>query len=629
MTMLAKKLLVTAMAVTVLLGGCASSETPPADAPSTPVTTPAETPATEDVLPDVSWEENDRITDAADAVTVTLADDGSVSDGDGVTAENNVILIQQGGTYRLTGALTDGQLRVEAADTVHLLLDGVSVHSETSAPLYVKKADKVILTLVDGTENTFSDSVSLAFDDAEKEEPSAAVFSKADLTINGGGKLTVNASFRDGIVSRDGLKIADGVVNVSAADDALMGRDYVLIGGGTLTLQADGDGIKSTNDAGTDVGFVMVEGGTLNVVSGADGIQSESSLTVLDGDVTVTAGGGWEAASPHAEEFFGWGQEEETTDDETVGKGLKAQTALTVSGGNVVVNAADDALHANGNIAIKGGETDASSGDDGVHADGEIRITDGTLTVSTCYEGLEAARITLDGGDVSLTASDDGINASSGTSSGRNPMASDGSSLVINGGTLYVDAKGDGIDSNGTIHMTGGNVAVLGPSDGANGTLDFAESFTVTGGSLTAVGSTGMAQTPSVSGQNSIAWAGFSAGDGDTFTVTDAEGNVLASLAVSRNVSWAYVTSSSLKTGDEVTVSCGDDSQTIVLDEGVNQIGDASTGGFGGGRPGGDFTPPDGDFTPQRPDGMPSDFPDGDFTPPAGRYPFSDEERSF
>jgi len=576
-------------AACLLFAGCSGETSDDADVqtPPTTLTSPTDPIGVEDISVDASWDDDDTATASDNAVVVTLSDSGSTASGDGVMIDGSVITFTAGGCYRLSGSLSDGQLRVESTDneTVQIILDGVTVHGEQSAPLFVRKADKVVLTLADGTTNTFSDSASLIFEDTVDEEPSAAVFSKSDLTINGSGALTVDASFRDGIVSRDGLKIADGVIAVNAVDDAVMGRDYVLIGGGELTLRADGDGIKSTNDASEEVGFVMIENGTIAIVSGSDGIQSTSSLTVTDGMIHLVSGGGSAAGTAtNSRDDFGWGGYYEATETASVGKGLKAGTVLTVCGGAVDIDAADDALHANRGVIVSGGDVKAAAGDDGVHADEELLISDGTLTVTACYEGLEAGLITLDGGTVSVTSSDDGINASTGTSSGWDPMASDSSSFVINGGTLYVNAGGDGLDSNGTIQMNGGHVSVVGPLGSGNGTLDFASSFRIDGGTLIAVGTTGMAQTPSANRQNSVVWGGFYAENGDRFVVTDQNGNELAGLTATHAVNWAYYTSSDLTAGETYTLTCGSASETLTIENGANTIGNA--GGMGGGRPG-------------------------------------------
>lgn len=581
--------------IAVLLCSCSALESSQGDettSTTVPTTLTTQSP---------KWEEDDLEGDSEALQTrITLADNKTSVNGTGADVSGNVVTVSKAGVYQLSGSLSDGQICVDCPDkgTVQLILDGVSVKSQTTAPLFVKTCGKVILTLAADSHNVFADGDDFVYEDVENQEPSATVFSKSDLTINGDGSLEVTAVFNDGIVSRDGLKIVNGTIAVNAADDAVMGRDYVLVGGGDITLNADGDGLKSTNDNDESVGYVTMEGGKITVTSGKDGIQAKSALTIQGGELAVTAGGGSQNGTANTDFDYGWGQN--SVDTSSDGKGLKAGTVLTIMGGTVRIDAADDALHSNRAIEINGGEIEAAAGDDGCHADESLTISSGTLTVTKSYEGLEAATITVNGGDVSVTASDDGVNASNGNSetSGdrgmQNMFASDGSKLYIHGGALYIDAKGDGLDSNGDVEMSGGKVCVIGPSNGANGTFDCNGSFNITGGTLVGIGSSGMAQAPTSNTMNSILWNGFTMYDADDLIVTTADGTVLVESEALRNASWLYVTCAELITGEDVTVQCGTQSKTFTIVEGGNTegfVGGGFGGGFDMGRPG---RPPEG-----------------------------------
>ena len=610
-------LAVSVMLTAVLLTSCGNDTTPSEPLDDTTVTTvPSVTDPTPTVPLSGMWQADDTTpADTSGATVIRLEDRDTAINGEGAEASSAGVTVTKGGVYVVSGQLTDGQLRVDVNDgqTVYMVLDGVTVHSNQTAPLFVRRAEKVVITLADGSENRFSDSAEAVFEDAENEEPSGAVFSKSDLTINGNGSLTVEAAFRDGIVSRDGLKIAGGKLAVTAADDALMGRDYVLVGGGDLTLRAAGDGIKSTNDASAEVGFVEISGGTLTVESEKDGVQAESSLSVSDGVLKVVSGGGSQkgTANDRFDSMFGMN----SVDSSSTGKALKAGTQLAISGGTLTLDAADDALHSNDTLIVSGGAVTASAGDDGVHADTALTVSGGSLEILTCYEGLEAATITVEGGNTRITASDDGVNASSGSSDttgdygpmggrggmGGDPFASDDSKFYIRGGKLFVDAEGDGLDSNGSISMTGGEVTVIGPSNSGNGTFDFASSFDITGGSLIAIGSSGMAQTPTSDTLCSIVWGGCTLQTGESFSVTAEDGTVIASVESTRTANWAYVLSPALKEGESYTLTDGYESRTITHTGGMYQIGyggqmggqmggGGPMGGHGGmGRPGGFF----------------------------------------
>lgn len=184
-------------------------------------------------------------------------------------------------------------------------------------------------------------------------------------------------------------------------------------------------------------------------------------------------------------------------------KGIKSKNEIYITSGNITIYSHDDGLHSTygetlengttglGNIYITGGNLSITSDDDGIHADNNIDITGGYIKVLKSYEGLEANIITINGGVSEIYASDDGLNA---TKIKETPY------IYFKSGTIYINADGDGIDSNGNIEMTGGNVIAIGPSNGGNGVLDFDNKFTFTGGNLLCIGCSGMNQAPTGNG---------------------------------------------------------------------------------------------------------------------------------
>ena len=143
---------------------------------------------------------------------------------------------------------------------------------------------------------------------------------------------------------------------------------------------------------------------------------------------------------------------------------------------------ADDALHSNGNITIGGGTFNISSGDDGIHADTILTINNGEINITTSAEGLEANGVEINGGVISLRAYNDGINACDNSATGTTPYIS------ISDGSITSNADGDGIDSNGTVSMSGGTLVVFGPTSNRDGALDYDISFAMCGGTLIALG---------------------------------------------------------------------------------------------------------------------------------------------
>ena len=515
----------------------------------------------------------------ADTAYIELAGDAITFEGEGVTVDGSVATITSAGTYHISGTLNDGQIIVDTQDeeTVYLILDGVDITCSTSAPIYVSDAEKTVITLADGSENTVTDGTSYVFEDAESDEPNAAVFSHDDLTINGGGSLTVNANYNNGITSKDDLKITGGTITVNAVNDGIKGRDSIAVLDGTITVNAGGDGLQANNDEDAEEGYVVIEGGALSITAGLDGIQAQTSLTVSGGEITIITGGGSVSSSGSA--WGGRGMEGNPNEITESAKGLKAGTDLTIMDGVIQIDSLDDALHSNDSITIDGGDILLASGDDGIHADVALTINGGDLNITQSYEGLESVVITINDGTIHLTASDDGINASSGNGGGEagaQPVRGQGPGglesgdnyLYINGGYIFVDANGDGIDANGPIEMTAGTVIVNGPTNDGNGPLDYLGTFNITGGYLVAVGSSGMAQAPSTtSTQYSVMYNYASAQAAGTIVHIETEsGQDVLTFVPTKTYQSVVLSSPELENGETYVVYSGGSSSGTVTD---------------------------------------------------------------
>ncbi|MBP5224892.1 MAG: carbohydrate-binding domain-containing protein, partial [Lachnospiraceae bacterium] len=222
-------------------------------------------------------------------IEIVLKDNATEATGKGVVVTGNTVLINEKGAYMLSGTLTDGRILVDvpAADDVILYLNNVDITSKTSAPIYVRSADKAVISLMPGTDNKLTDTISSADSGTAL---TAALFSKPDRTLNGTGTLTVYANAKDGMTSKDDLKLMEGEVEIHAKDDGVVGNDSFVMRGGTLNIEAGGDGVKSSKEE-AGKGFVFIGGGTLNVRAAGDGIDAATSIRVSDGNVNVIAGG--------------------------------------------------------------------------------------------------------------------------------------------------------------------------------------------------------------------------------------------------------------------------------------------------------------------------------------------------
>lgn len=557
----------------------------------------------------VVYAEDDDYTDWHDEDPVKVELTGTDADFASSAAlifEDNVLTIKAGGTYVVTGNLAEGQIVVDSEDkkTVRLVLNGVEIHSADSSAIYIKDAEKAVISLEENTENIISDGSQYVFEDSSEDEPDAAIFSTSDLTVNGSGKLAVTGNYNDGIASKDELKVTGGTIQVTAEDDGLKGRDLVAVKAGTFTIEAGGDGIKSTNDEDADKGTIVLEGGEYAITSGNDGIQAETSLLITDGSYRITAGGGSpETIETAGDTMPGTAQEApvETTDEESVStKGIKAGSSIEASGGAFVIDSLDDSLHSNGDLTVSGGEWEIATGDDGVHADALLSINDGMLTVAKSYEGIEGNQITIEGGTIQLTAVDDGINVSGGNAVAPGEVqpteeAAETATeteqvletlLTINGGVISVDAAGDGIDSNGSIEMNGGTMIVNGPTENMNGSLDYDVDFNVTGGLVIAAGSSGMSQAASAeSAQASVVMTyPETQAAGTIVHLQDSVGNTLATFAPAKDYQAIFISSPDLVLDSVYTLSSGGTS----AEEQTNGL--YADGGYEGGTKVIDFT---------------------------------------
>lgn len=535
--------------------------------------------------------------DEAESIAIILAGSSASCDSSAVVISGNTVTITEEGTYILSGSL-EGMIIVDASDKdkVQLVLKNAEITNETNAAIYAKAADKLFLTLAEGTQNSLSSGGYTALDDNNID---GVVFSKCDLTINGSGSLTARADEGNGIVTKDDLVIAGGNLTVNAPKGhGLEGKDSVRVAQGQLSIVAGKDGIHSENNDKEDKGYVYVAGGQFSINSDGDGISAGYCMQIDDGSLSIVAGGGSTNHTVAKKE-----------DGSTVSaKGLKAEGGLVINGGTIVADCQDDTVHAGGNLTVNGGTLQLATGDDGLHSDETTTVAGGSVNITDGYEGIEGNNVVISGGEIHLNVTDDGINAAGGNDrSGFGGFFGDGerfgggnstdSTVTISGGLIYVKAAGDGIDSNGKLIVTGGETYVSGPENGANGAIDYEQSGQITGGILVAVGNSQMAMNfGDTSTQGSIMISVANCQAGDTVVLKDAQGNELVSYTAESSFNSVVVSCPELVQGGTYTLKAGNNETEITLDSliygnGMGGFGGPrGMGGFGGhGGQGGDF----------------------------------------
>lgn len=420
----------------------------------------------------------------ANATLVTLTDSSTTAKGKytGYEIDGTDVSITAAGTYVFSGDCDNGSITVKKGVTgVTIVLNGLTLTNDDSAAITLNKTAEASLIAAAGTTNTVADT-----EGSSDENAAVKVKSGASLSIGGTGTLTVDGNVKNGIKGAADavITVAEVKLNINAADDGLSCDDELNITGGTLSITAGGDAVKASPDTGdtenpdtTSLGNVTISGGTLTLNATEDGIQADGDLTISGGTFLVKTNGGHTTA---------------LTDDSASCKGFKAGGALTVTGGMLTVDSADDALHAGTDVTISGGTLTLATGDDGVHADNDLVIgTKGASSTSTprinitaSYEGLEGTTVTVYSGDIDVVASDDGVNAANSTLGER----SDKYAISIAGGDLYIDAGSDGLDSNNDITITGGKVEVYGADAMMDAAIDYDGTFTLSGGTLFGAG---------------------------------------------------------------------------------------------------------------------------------------------
>ena len=534
-----KRIAMPLLSISLLLSGCQNTDA--ASSSSTPASADTEPVSVIDTSALFSDRDLDGSYDESAAIPIQLTGETAACASDAVSIDGARITLLDEGTYLVSGTLTDGQIVEDAddSDKVQIVLAGADITCTDSAAIYSKNADKVFLTLADGTENTLINGGSYA--DIDENNIDSVVFSKTDLTLNGSGSLTIDAQAGHGVVSKDELTITGGSYTVTAAGHGMAGKDSLAVAGGTFTITSGKDGLHAENADDSSLGFLYVADGEFTIAAQGDAVSASGALQADGGTFDLTTGegsasvtmstgdsfgpggmgegpGGQNGARPHGGPSVESGTpperpdsgdngqspefptqpagEEPAFDAETVEvtdtaedtvsqKGVKAEGTLTINGGTWTMDTVDDCINSGGALVVTGGTFTLSSGDDAVHSDDAVTIRAGEFSIPYCYEGVEGLSVTVEDGTFEITAYDDGFNAAGGADSsgfgGRgDPFAASADSFItINGGTITIVANGDCLDSNGDLTINSGTLDLTCNGNG-NTALDCSGSYTNT-----------------------------------------------------------------------------------------------------------------------------------------------------
>ena len=485
---------------------------------------------------DLTW-------DSSGEKTIDLANPTAT---DGVSVENGTITITSGGTYRITGEYS-GQVKIEATktDTVRLVLDNAKITNSTGAAINVVSAAEAIIYTAAGTTNTVADEAN--YTATSDDDPDAAIYSTANLTLTGEGSLSVEGAYEEGIHTTGGLVIASGTLEVNAANTGIKGKDYVDITGGIVNVTAAQDGIKSTNTDDESMGFTRLSAGSVTVSAGDDGLKAPHTLEISGGTLNI----------------------------EKSNEGIEAQY-INILDGDVTVNSTDDGI----NASLKDSSSDTSSD-----------TTSGTATTGQQTQQNQNGQVQqapAGGG-----AAPGGSQGSTGQNQNMPQPPTDGTmpgggggtfevvdaAINISGGTVTVNAEGDGIDSNGTATFSGGTVTVNGPAAGGNNALDSNGDLLLNGGTVTAGSTADMFEAPSSASTSGYLKITDSSAltQGSTVQVTDSSGTVVANYKITMSgVQLVLVSNKNIVKGQSYTVSVTSgsvDAASTIAASGASELG--------------------------------------------------------
>lgn len=328
--------------------------------------------------------DSDPSYDESKAVAITLSGTSATAGNDSVKIDGTTVTITDEGIYEINGTLSDGQIIVNAedADKIQLVLNGVTIKNDDSACILCKNADKVFITLADGTENSLSDTGTEFTQTDTDSTVDGVIFARCDLTLNGTGKLTVKASYKHAVVTKDDMAITGGKYTITSVGKAFAANNSIRISDGTFTVNSTDDAFHVSNADTKDIGFMYICGGTFTIKTDDDALHCTSQMIIDGGTMDITAAEGIEG------------------------------TSITINDGKITISASDDGINASAKstfydpeVIINGGTITITMGQgdtDGVDANGSITVNGGTVTITgqSAFDYDETGKI--NGGTVTV-----------------------------------------------------------------------------------------------------------------------------------------------------------------------------------------------------------------------------------
>ncbi len=577
---------------------------------------------------------NSADTDFSDAVSITLDGDSAKVSGNGAYVLDNTVTIVRSGYYTISGTTDAYRIVVDAEDysKIWIQLNGVTIHCENDSALQIETADKVFLVLAEGTENVLTSGGEYS-EEAVANGHDGTIFSREDLTITGAGSLTTASAYRHGIVSNDDLVITGGTITVEAAADGIHANDcfemcnadititagdegiqtdeaesYIYIESGTLNITTVDDSIKSAGD-------IRIQGGTFTISSGDDGIRSDTAIYIYDGVITINEC--YEGIEAKIIEVYG-GDITIYPEDDGINANGGSGDALGMGGMNQpgggqmpsMGEQSSNAETSEGTSETAGEMPDMSAAPNGGQMppmDEQSSSTETPEETSETTGEMPDMSMAPDGGQMPSAGERTENTEASVPSAEENEAAAEDiisadetadteeeeeTYILVAGGSITIVNESaqdaDGLDSNGSIYITGGTIRVSLVNSGSNNAIDFGSESggiaQISGGTVIASGSYNMAESFDSSSEQVSLMYNVSGGveAGTLVTLTDEAGNTILSETIPCSFSCIIISTPDLTLGSTYTLSFDEMEETITLEDVSSSFGDAQSSMFGG-----------------------------------------------
>lgn len=454
-------------------------------APSYSAAEKAETLARKATFPDIPYE-NDQwqnyVNGSGNYTYVILGDYCSYvvgEAGENVIIDNsqNVITIAQPGYYRFVGTLSCGSIVAEADGNVRIILDGVRLTGKDGAPIRFYNKGQKVVTFAEEKENIVSAPASVSASNQNRENPSCAIYSESELTLNGKGTGEINGKKERAIVCRSTLKIKTVELEIRSKIDAVTAMNVVIKNTSLVIDSTAGSAIIAERYGFlTKEGYVVISDSDVRAVSAFDAISATDLVYVTGSDSFLSICSGNGSSSVLYDEIYSR-------------KGIVSDGCVCIEEGGVYIDSLDDSIKCSGETLLSGGFLTASTKKTAVNSV-LTEIKGGRTEIARSSVGIKGCRLSLSDGSVKITSNENGINLSA--INGKDSVCA----LVMKGGYVDVSTCGTCIKTDGKILVSGGSLwcdSSQAPSEPA---VIANEGFRTDGGRIMIIAGLGMIQTP-------------------------------------------------------------------------------------------------------------------------------------